>query len=326
MSRPSTSNPADASTPAWRRLRRIGLVVLLVFGGVVLLVGPPVTCHQEVVDGVTVRLCETMRLADPRAGLYLLLVALLLFPEVSELEVGGVLTLRRRLDRIGEEAGELKSQLAEMRSEAYAVSRAAASNRTQVNNTIVTRQEDTGEAVAEAAAASAGATLDETADVDVADFAQLAFAAGVAGLPQALPGFAAGSTVLAYTPSETGQLEVNAASVEPAALEVEPVTRLVNEQPSEPRVQRMDDCWAVTAPVLDARQRLLGAVAVLLDPTLPGVPASDSPTLAEAEKMGVVGAVAAQVYARLLVDLLGERAGATIGSGVASAAKPEVGQ
>ena len=326
MSSPSTSNPAHAVPPAWRLVRRIGLVVLLVLGVVVLWAGPPSTCHQEVVDGVSVRLCETMRLADPRAALYLLLVALLLFPEVSELEVGGVLTLRRRLDRIGEEAGELKSQLAEMRSEAYALSQASASNRTLVNNTFMTRPEGTGEALAEAAAASADAALDEDVDVDVADFAQLAFGAGVAGLPQALPGWAAGSTVLAYTPSETGQLEVNAASVEPAALEVEPVTRLVNEQPSEPRVQRMDDCWAVTAPVRDARQRLLGAVAVLLDPTLPGVPAGDSPTPAEAEKMGAVGEVAAKVYARLLVDLLGERAGATIGSGVASAAKPEVGQ
>lgn len=167
------------------------------------------------------------------------------------------------------------------------------------------------------------APQDETADVNAAAYAQLAFVAGVTGLPQALPAIAAGSTVLAYTPSETGQLEVSAAST-PTTLEVEPVTRLINEDPPEPRMQRMSDCWAVTAPVLDARQRLLGAVAVLLDPAMPGVPDGATPTAAE--EMGALAALAAQVYRRLLVDLLGERADATIGGAVASGARPEVGQ
>lgn len=321
VSSPSTAGPSSAPTPGRRWPRRVALGVLLAFGVVVLWVGPPVTCHQEFVDGVTVRLCETMRLADPRSGLYLLLVALLLFPEVSELEIGGVLTLRRRLDEIGGEATRLKSELADMRSEALALSQSSATNRTEVT-TVVARPEQTGELLAAASAAP----LDETVDVDAAAYAQLAFVAGVAGLPYALPAIAAGSTVLAYTPSEDGRLEVNAASSEPAGWEVEPVTRLVNEHPPEPRVQRMSDCWAVTAPVLDARQRLLGAVAVLLDPALPGVPASDTPTSAEAEEMGALAEVAAQVYSRLLVDLLGERAGATIEGRVPSAARSEVGQ
>jgi hypothetical protein len=274
------------------------------------------------VDGAAVRLCETMRLGDPRAALYVLLAALLLFPEVNELEIGGVLTLRRRLDQMGGEARELKSELAEIRSQAFALSQSAASNRTEVNTTIVGRPEETGELLAEASTAP----HDETADVNAAAYAQLAFVAGVTGLPQALPAIATGSTVLAYTPSETGQLEVNAASTQPTTLEVEPVTRLVNEDPPEPRVQRMSDCWAVTAPVLDARQRLLGAVAVLLDPAMPGVPDGATPTAAEAEEMGALAELAAQVYRRLLVDLLGERAGATIGSAAASGAKSEVGQ
>lgn len=72
-----------------------------------------------------------MRLADPRAALYLLLAALLLFPEVNELEIGGVLTLRRRLDQMGGEARELKSELAEIRSQAFALSQSVASNRTE---------------------------------------------------------------------------------------------------------------------------------------------------------------------------------------------------
>jgi hypothetical protein len=54
-------------------------------------------CSEEISsNGQVVRVCAEMGITNPRVAYLLVLGSLLLFPELSELEIGGLFKIKRR--------------------------------------------------------------------------------------------------------------------------------------------------------------------------------------------------------------------------------------
>jgi len=93
----------------WGRRAVAGLVVLV--GGVMLLAGQVAdVCRDEVAGSTVVQVCEPIGLTDPRIVWALLVVVLLLLPDVSELELAGVLSLKRAVAQVEGQAELLRGE------------------------------------------------------------------------------------------------------------------------------------------------------------------------------------------------------------------------
>jgi hypothetical protein len=271
--------------------------------------GLPQVCKDAVADSTVVRVCEPMSATDPRVLLFLLLVGLLLFPELSELELAGVLTLRRRLDEVRQEATELKSELAHIRTQATALSQATANSRNQIR--VDVRQQQTGAALVEAGGGDDGVF---DGDEEAGAYAQLAFEAGLAGLTRLLPQAEDDVSLVGYTVGDDGHLEATYFTGEVNEEDLNRLTALVN-RPQVPvtTVTALNDGFAAFS-FATVNGVVVGALAVR-------VPDGQVPDNAALEALGAGAEVAAGTYARLLVDLLGE--GTAHGAG---ARGPERGQ
>ena len=295
--------------------RRLLLAVLLGFGIWLVHHGLPQVCGQEVADSAVVSVCRPLPMTDPRVWFYGLLVGLLLFPELSELELAGVLTLRRRLNEVGQEASDLKSDLANLRLQATALSQANATNRTAV--TVDARQQQSGVAQVEVATPGSDLVDDDTAS---GAYLQLAFKAGLAGLTAVLPAEADGADLVCYTFGDDGQLEPIYQS-DPDA-DVDALTQTLNEGRDEASVTSGPRFTAATAYAQDPRgSGVVGAVVLLTAKPAAGPPAAtdsgdDAGDDADGDGSTVDLAAAAETvaatYARLLVDLVGERPRGTV--------------
>ncbi len=113
------SSPPDPPKrhPAWAWARRVALGVWLVWGTWRLYVagGFPQECHQEAVNDVVTRMCQDVPATDARVLLYLLVVAVLLLPEVTEIEIPGLVRVKRELDKVHGEVEQTKSAVAQVR-------------------------------------------------------------------------------------------------------------------------------------------------------------------------------------------------------------------
>ena len=279
-----------------RWARRL-LVLLLVAWAMWLLwrQGVPTSCRQAVAGSNVVSVCSPMATTDPRAVLFVVAIGLLLLPDVKELEVAGLFTLRRRVDEVKQDAYELKQELASIRSEANA--NAVAHNQTIFN--VDTRQEQTGRALAEVEGGDG--VFDE--DEEVGAYAQLAFEAGLFGLTTLLPANADDVRLIGYTVGDDGRLEPTFSTGDGTAVEqvdLNNLTDLVNRKsPREPTIAILPGTYAVF-DFAELDEGLVGALAVVITGDL----VEDTDLL---NSLASAVAVAAGAYGQLLTDLLGEQ-------------------
>ena len=68
-------------------------------------------CRDEVAGSTVVQVCDPAGATDPRILWVLLVVVLLLLPDVSELELAGVLSLKRAVAQVGGQAQQLSGEV-----------------------------------------------------------------------------------------------------------------------------------------------------------------------------------------------------------------------
>lgn len=281
--------------------RRALLLVLLGLGVWLLWDGLPQVCGQEVADASVVAVCRPLAVSDPRVWLFVLLVGLLLFPELSEFELGGVLTLRRRLDEVGEDARELKSELADIRLQATALSQAQATNQTAIN--VDARQQQSGAVQEEVAATPPDALGDDLAP---GAYLQLAFNAGVAGLTSTLPVEVEEARLVCYAVGDDGRLESIYRS--DRSVEIEELTQTVNDMPGQASLSVGQQFVEAVDYARDPRGAgIVGAVVLIV----PRASMNVDDTSAQ-EGLAAAAETVARTYAHLLVDLVGEQPRGTV--------------
>ncbi len=97
-------------------VRRLAAVALVAWGGWMLLFGRVAdVCRDEVADSKVVQVCEPIALTDPRLVWVVLAVLLLLLPDVSELELAGVLSLKRAVAQVEGQAEQLRGEAHKLR-------------------------------------------------------------------------------------------------------------------------------------------------------------------------------------------------------------------
>ena len=322
---------SGGGSAGWTLTRRLVLAVFLIGGPVTLLLAQPQRCYDQVAGDVVLETCEPLPVQSPLVLGYLLLVGALLLPEVAELEVAGVFKLRRQIAEARAEAAEAKEAVLRLTAENRAVALARGGDATGGTSTVLV---NIGRDVATAAALSDARDepslgqplLEELEPVweDTGEAALVAFRAGMLGLPGILPapyGDPADVRVVGFTIGESGdQFEL---THDPSGIGEGLAARvlgLLNEDwPPQGSVRALgSDGWIFTAPATDAQRRLVGALAAVLPPPPhPEVAAfSDEdggPDLVE--QFAAMVEVAAEAYARLLIDLLGERPGSAAGAG-----------
>ena len=327
----STPQPALAP-PAWfktfagwvafvRRALAFGLVLVAVY----YLYGDHIArvCHDELAGEKVMKVCSPMGATDPRVGLWLLTLVLLLLPDLSEIEIGGVLKLRRVVEETKQEAETLRGELADIRTSAAAAAQAGAVSGA-----------DAKASVSIDLSRSVDAFLD---DVDSGDtgalspaeergaFAQLAFTAGLAGLiPQFFSAWEKDAFLFGWMLSQDGEfvLTHTVPDIVPAGLvdAVEEQFDVRTARDGETFLIGSPEDYFVTAyafsdPDLGGKRHLLGAFGVEIskDPTQIYAYSQGGPTplegfdVSEIDTLRASVASAAAVYGLMLTQLLGER-------------------
>jgi hypothetical protein len=321
----------DGGSVVWSTvLRRCVLALLLVAGPVVLVLVQPQRCYDQVAGDRVVETCEPLPAGSPVVLGYLLLVGALLLPEVADLEIAGVFKLRRQIAEARADAAEAKDAVLRLTAENRAVALATGGDATGGTSTVLV---NIGRDVATAAAlldARGEATpeqpfLEELEPVweDTGEAALVAFRAGMLGLGSMIPvpfGGLGDVRVLGFTIGDAGDhFEL---THDPSGVGEGSAARtldLLNEDwPPQGSIRALgSDVWIFTAPATDAQGRLVGALAVLLPLSQETDVAAlldgdDEPDLVE--ELAAAVEVAAEAYARLLIDLLGERPGSVAGA------------
>jgi hypothetical protein len=295
--------------PRW--VRRGLLVLLLAWGAWQLLDGPPRVCHEEVAATAVVQVCEPIPATDARALMFLLVAGLLLLPELSELEIAGLVTLRRKVDEAQADAAQARREVAQLSARLTAAA-AATSMGNQTTLNFYDRAQETGQALEEAEAdrvvVDGPGDTPPAAQEPAGAFAAAAFQAGLLGLTQFLPAWASSAEVIGFTLAEDGTYEPTYVVGDPGDQLVETVSRLVNEQLETTLIDVNPRRWLAAAKAVDDAGGRVGALAVLVrDPDLPPGPdgaVGGGPE--QFEELAAAVEVMAGSYARLLIDLLGE--------------------
>lgn len=311
--------PATPATPdapkrsGWWHVGRWGrraLLVALIGGAAYTLTQDhPRRCHDEVSDGAqVVSVCEPIATTSPEAFVWIVAVGLLLLPELSELEIAGVLKLKRQVEQAQGEAAEARIEAAHAQLAAAQLATQVATQQTNVtanNQQALTLTIQTAEA--QRILAGTDQPPARISTPTVGQSALVAFNAGMLGLEQLIePPPGSQVAVVGFTVAEDGSLEAihNPYGVKDAMLDR--AAGLLNDpglQPSEVLSAIAPDGWVVATLALTTPGELIGGLAVVLQPT----PAFEDIT---DEPLGPVGAqlrVAAGAYGQLLVGLLGEQ-------------------
>lgn len=292
------------SAATWRR----GLLALLVLGALVWFAGwglPEVCAQQLPTDSTTpVEVCKAMSASDPRALLFLLLLGGLLLPELTELEVAGVLTVRRQVREAKEEVSGMKTELAHIRTEILTAATAAAHSQSRASvenyNVFPERAADVRRAYEEAAGNGDG-EFDESEERGA--YAAVAFEAGFDGLTRYLSAGMTPAVVAGYRFNADDELELDLLTTRgdvPTDLQD---ALLAAESPRTSGVFYDDSIngYMLSAPACDDQSLVVGALVVLM-------PASAA-SLDTADDEDTIGTVVmmANAYARLLIDVMGEK-------------------
>ena len=292
------------SATTWRRL----VLAIFVVGVLVWFTGwgLPQVCSQQLPDGsaTPVKVCEAMSATDPRALLFLLVVGALVLPDLAELEVGGVLKVRRQLDDVKGEASELKNELAHVRTQVMTAAAAAASSHSKASvetyNVYPGRRADVGSALVEVAGAGDG---DFDDGEELGAYAAIAFESGFYGLPRYLSDEMTPAAVAGYVFDDD---ELTLYSVATRGGEAADALEQAQRSATAPNLTGVffelgSHFYEVTAPACDDRGLVVGAIAVRMPAT--------AGTLDDDDDQDTVGTVElmANTYARLLIDVMGEK-------------------
>jgi hypothetical protein len=306
---PPTDEPTAAETfPRWYHVVCGGLALILVFWGAYMLLWDrvPQVCHEEVTTSekaatpkdLVVQVCEPMSATDPRVFLFLLMILLLLVPFFSEIEIPGILRVKRDLREAQEDIGTLRTSIGVAQTQLTNIrSSAQATSTTQIHN-YYDRSAKTGEGLKDYESA------DEIVAPNLGAYAQAAFRAALVGLPELLSGWAEGASVVGFTIKQDGTFSDPQIHSGDAPVEItESARNFLNEHPKTVGLAGgFDGRMAITCPARDDDGSIVGGIAVI---TAQGhlFPREGIEGMKE---MFADVQVVARTYARLLVDLLGE--------------------
>ncbi len=296
----------------WRALRW-SLVALLLVGAVIAwLVGPPEVCREAVAGSQVVTICEPISVASPVVLLGLLLIGLLLVPDLAEVQIAGVLGLRRDVEEARAALAVTQRQVAEMQVASIASSRADAESVAEVESHVHVHVERQAETAAAVQAARAGGPT-EVSRTGPGGYALAALHAGMLGLAGFFPAWCGPVQVLGLSEDPEQGWVVTHDWFGVRSRFAERAVRLMREPGEAVAVDIDDEAWVAGCLATDDDGRVVGALAVVLDPQLP-TPQSGDLDLAQDRMESLAAAVetAARTYARLLVDLLGERGRGTV--------------
>lgn len=301
----STSTSIDGN---WRFVRRGALVAVLLWAAYMVLFVQPTHCRDAVADTTVVQVCEPVAVSSPAVLVVALVVALLVLPELNELELAGLVTLRRRVAETQTDVAELRAQVvhwqAAAESQALAGSTAGASAQVHVS---IGRDHSTAAAIeSQQGAPGEPVALPLVPATVVGSAAVVAFRAGLLGLDDVLPSVGVNVALVGFTLAEDGGHLEATHDVFPAPPELlDRADELLNDDwPIEGNMlATAEDGWIVASPAYNDDGEVIGALAAIFTPPPdPGGIEGDP-----FEELAAAVEVAAAAYARLLIDLLGEQ-------------------
>jgi hypothetical protein len=298
-------------------LRWTLLAALLIALVIVWLLGPPVQCRDAATDTGVYEVCEPVSLTSPVFWVFLVLAGLLLVPDFAEVQLGGILGLRRELAEAETKIALVQRDIAQLnlaaaRAAASAVSATAAQAASSADveshlHLHLERQAETAAAVQAARAAQPGMAARRFPGV----YASAAVHAGMLGLAGFFPQWCGPVQVLGLTLGSDG-LEVTHDYFGVRKPERDRIMALLAEPGGAVSVDIDSRAWVTASRALDDDGRVVGALGVVLSP--PELPAQHDIRQERLEELAASVETAARTYARLLVDLLGERPEVTAGS------------
>jgi hypothetical protein len=301
------SKPAEKGFPQWYHWICGGTAIaLVVWGSYMLLWGHvPKVCHDELANidntapkDLVVQVCEPMSATDPRVFLFLIALLLLLVPFFSEIEIPGILRVKRDIRQAEQDLETLRTSIGIAQTQiSHLTSSASATSNTEVN-VYPDRARESGKGLTDYESA------DEIVEPTRGAYAQAAFNAAVLGLPQMLSGWAEDASLVGFTIKEDGtysdpQVHYGDVGDEAAAQ----AHMLLSEHPTGAKLTRTVTGVVVTSPARDDDGAIVGGLAVIVErpgsSRFPGTMSDITSTLADVQAI-------ARTYARLLIDLLGE--------------------
>ena len=294
----------------WGRRALAGALVLwggwmLVWGGIA------DVCRDEIADSKVVQVCEPIALTDPRLVWVVLAVLLLLLPDVSELELAGVLSLKRAVAQVEGQAevlrGEVRQTSAALSTltQQLTVQATAAQGQSQ---SVVLQVPPAGQYSSFVKDVESGDTSALTVDEEVGGYASLAFTSAMTGMLSEVFGEWSNRVgLVGWVTQGNGRFRPSYLvddSVDQLAVDVIGDALDVADPSSGTFVTELPDLVIVTAfapaPLTSATQvRIVGALSVLIDSAEPVV-VDDLDDLA-AKTLAAAGA-----YGLLLQRVLGE--------------------
>lgn len=313
------AEPDSGATPWWLWVTRGLIVVVLAGAAYLLLAEKPERCGDQLTDdGQKVEVCAPIEATSPEALLVVLVIGLLLLPELTELEVGGVVTLRRAVAEANGQATQARAEAAEARLAsaqlaARVEARLTANPTATANPTVynIVQAQQTAEAQQELAGAAGRGGRDGAPVVPtLGESSLVAFTAGLVGLATHLPRVdeTVEVSVLGLTLADNRQdLEATHNPFDVPDLLVTRAEQLLNDPDMRPGdvVTAMEPEGLLVATLaLVGEEQVVGGLAAVLQP---------APSVAEAtgddplDELAAAVRIAAGGYAQLLVDLLGEQ-------------------
>jgi len=309
---PSRTERARVRAHRWRVVRWSVLAALVLGLVVAWILGPPEQCKEAATDTRVVEVCEPISVTSPIVWVVLLGAGLLLVPDFAEVQLGGVLGLRREIAETQERVAGVQRDLAQM-SLAMARAAAGAASSAAAQAEAFAEVEQHLHLHMERQAATAAAVEAAHTERPVIPgrrspgiYASAAMHAGMLGLGGLFPPWCGPVQVVGLTPDD-GELEITHDYYGVRAAYLDRVRALLAEPSGEVSVDLDEEAWVATCAALDDDGRAVGAVGVVLHELEP--PADGQDLSAERlEELAAAVETAARTYARLLVDLLGERA------------------
>lgn len=320
LATPTTPPTPDSDAMPWWLWVTRGLIVVVLAGAAyLLLVEKPERCGDQLTDdGQTVEVCAPIEATSPEALLVVLVIGLLLLPELTELEVGGVVTLRRAVAEAKGQATQARAEAAEARLasarlEARVEATLTANPTATANPTVynIFQAQQTAEAQQELAGAAGRGRADGAPVVPtLGESSLVAFTAGLVGLAAHLPRMDENVEVSVVGLTLAGNRQELEATHNPFDVPDRVVSRaeqLLNDPDMRPgdMVTAMEPAaLLVVTLALVGGEEVVGGLAAVLQPAPAVVDVTGDDPL---DELAAAVRVAAGGYAQLLVDLLGEQ-------------------
>lgn len=299
--------PSVLTARRWRVVRWGVLVAMVVGLSLAWILGPPEQCRDAATDTQVWRVCEPVSLASPPVLVLLLLAALLLVPDFAEVQLGGVLGLRReladtqtRMAVVQRDVAQLNLLTARIAADAVAHSGSFAEAESHLHLHLE-RQAATAAALEAARAAAPVLAGRRSPGV----YASAAVHAGMLGLAGFFPTWCGPVQAVGLT-ADGDALELTHDFFGVHAREVDRVRALLTEPGSGVLVDIDEVAWVAASRARDDDGEVVGALGVVLTAPRPSAEGGDLST-DQVDELAAAVETAARTYARLLVDLLGER-------------------